>query len=378
MEIWLALIIPFIFAIGTFILYRRQVLWWEFFVPFIFSFMLIGLAKLITDSCQTRDTEWWGSIIDVAWHYEAWDEYIHATCSRQVPSGTDANGNTTYTIEYYDCSYVDYHPEYFEAITTSGEVIGISGSYYTYLTGLFNNRSFKDMHRDYHSRDGDAYYTNWDNQKETAQPIVTQHSYENKVAVSSDVFNFPEVDTSDVKLYGLFDYPKLKKDYSIQTILGVKDLKAEKEVAYWNGILGPKKQARLWFLIFKDKPKSAGQKQEMYWKGGNKNELIVCIGVDKDNNIQWNYPFSWTEVVRLKHNVRDYFYEQEGKKLDLIKSIQFVAQEVNTHFIRKQFADFDYLTVDPPLWATILVFILTAALNLIIALWVVNNEYEED
>jgi hypothetical protein len=44
---------------------------------------------------------------------------------------------------------------------------------------------------------------------------------------------------------------------------------------YINGYLGTKKHLSTYTMIFKNKPLSIALKQEIYWQGGNDNELNV-------------------------------------------------------------------------------------------------------
>ena len=57
------------------------------------------------------DTEYLSYYITKIRHTDEWDEWIHRTCTREVPDGTDSKGNTKYRTETYDCSYREYHPE---------------------------------------------------------------------------------------------------------------------------------------------------------------------------------------------------------------------------------------------------------------------------
>jgi len=376
MIIWLAMLIPFLTAIFLFFVFRHKTVWWEFLIPFVISVIAIGISKIIIDTVGTRDIEYWGSIVTEARYYEAWDEYIHQMCSREVPCGTDANGNTTYCTEWYDCSYVDDHPEYWAIHTTIDEEFHVSKSTYDYLVRKFGMKPrFQDMNRDYHSYDGDMYWVKWDRSRERAEPIVTEHTYENKVQVSDDVFNFPEVDTMEVNLYGLYDYPEHESIFDYTGLLGSDNDSAHVALEYWNGVLGPEKQCRVWILLYDYATRQAGLSQQAYWKGGNKNELVVTIGVDDSLNVRWCYPFSWSESEIVKVDIRTFVEGQ--KRLDLMKTIDYIASEVKKSFVRKPFAEFDYLTVEPSTTAVIIVFLVVLLINVGVSFFVVKNEWEE-
>lgn len=372
MIIYLALFVPLLTAVVLLLFFKHRMAWFEYSIPFVVSVILIVASKAITESVQTRDKEFWGSNVRYAEYYEDWNEYIRKTCTESYSCGTDSKGNTKYCTRTYDCSYVDYHPAYWKIKTTSNEEISISSAEYAHLTRQFGNEEFVELSRNYHSDDGDKYVTAWRGERETARPVVTEHLYENRVQASDDVFNFAEVGKEDVAFYGLHNYPEVR-NYQCRTILGFEDALAEKELRFINGDLGPIKQVRIWVIVFNGKSRDTGLLQESYWKGGNKNEFVVTIGIDSlSRKVQWCYPFSWTEEQRLKIDVRN-FVESQGE-LNLLALAKFLETNIEQSFERKQFADFDYLTVEPPLLSVFITFLLTVALNLGLSWWAIKNE----
>jgi hypothetical protein len=126
-------------------------------------------------------------------------------------------------------------------------------------------------------------------------------------------------------------------------------------------------------LVFKDQPLEAGFFQEAYWKGGNKNEFIVCIGT-KGDDITWTKVISWTNEEELK--IRTAREIKEMKKLDLMKIVEYIGFNVPERFIRKEFKDFNYLAVRPTNRATMITFFITLLVTVIISVVVVKNELE--
>ena len=86
--------------------------------------------------------------------------------------------------------------------------------------------------------------------------------------------------------------------------------------------------------------------QQDYFENGNKNDFIITFGTDDKNNITWCYPFSWSEVERLKIDVRDYFLDLGKLDNNFYKKIPDIAKMIEDQYVRKQFADFSYLTVE--------------------------------
>ena len=267
MIIYGAFIIPILCSIFLLYFYKKRVVWWEFVIIFTVCIPVIFTAKYLSEKAQVTDVEYWGSLAKIAIHDEPWNEYIHQTCTRPVSCGKDCT-----TIQTYDCSYVQYHPRYCRFNTSINETVNLSYDEYKKVVKKWGGKEiFTDMHRNYHTIDGNRFHVSWDNNYDTAIPIVVEHSWENRVQAASDVFNFPEVSEEDKTKYALYDYPK-EIGYSLPTIMGIKDPEAQKRFMYLNALYGPMKRIRLWVLIYYDKTLDAGEYQEMLWKKGNKNE----------------------------------------------------------------------------------------------------------
>ena len=379
MIIWFAAVIPVLVAVFLLVFFKRKMLWWEFFIPLGVSLVLIALFKLTIGTVQTTDTEYWGGYVTKVQYFEDWDEYIHMTCTRLVSCGTDEDGNTIWCTETYDCSYVDYHPEEWHAIESNGFDIDISKAEYERLVRQFNARpTFVDLHRDYDSNDGDLYQAEWDGNVATFEPVTTMKLYENRVQAARSVFNFPEVDDSLKARYGLFEYPEVVNPFKFPGILG-SDMpgkkEAERKLDYLNATLGAPKKVRVWILLFRNQPLDAGQYQEWYWKGGNKNEFILAIGLNNENAVQWAHPISWTPVEQLKVEAR--FFVDTMKALNLPAVVDWLGANIQASWVKKDFREFNYLTISPPDWAVAMTFIVTLLVNVALSFWLVRNEFRE-
>lgn len=376
MIIYGALLIPLIVAMALYFFFRRSVVWWEFFVPLAVSLLLTFIMKLTIEHVQVSSTEYWGSMVSRAVYYEPWNEWITQTCYSTCCC--DDKGNNCQQVPY-DCSYELNHAAEWKVETTTGEGIGVSEARYKELKERFGNDKFINMHRHYYTLNGDGHVSEWQADSVTAEPVTTVHTYENRVkAADQSVFHFEKVDTADIRKYSLKGYPAIGSWYRMAAVIGDTGRDAgiaDKKLQYANGILGPKKQARIFVLVFKGQPIEAGLYQEWLWSGGNKNEFIVCIGIDAQRNVKWCKPISWTYNERLKVDVRD-FVQAQGK-LDLIAVAAYVQQQVDKGFQRKHFREFSYLTVEPPTWAVILTYLLTLAINIGLSYWIVKNEFDD-
>lgn len=333
--------------------------------------VIVLICKYTCESVQTRDIEFWGGWTKTVEYNEDWDEYIHRTCTRSYPCGSDSKGNTRYCSETYDCSYVDYHPQYWQLNGSNGEGISVSQGKFEELAKRWNSRQFVDMHHHYYTKNGNRYVATWNNDRATIETITTQHTWTNRVKASKSVFNFEKVDPTKL---GLFAVPDLN-GYQQRVILGdssTTTVKADADLAYYDATLGAKKRLRCYILLFQDKPIQAGVDQQAYWKGGKKNEFVVTIGIDKAWNVQWCYVFSWSDVEQLKVDTK--VEVMSMTKLNLNHLVEFLGVQLGKRFIKKNFHDFDYLSVDPPGWVIGLTFALTTIASVVTAICSVVNE----
>jgi len=342
--IWLALIIPIILLIAALLLFREKITWWEPFLPFTATIILILIFKFAGQSSLTHDVEYLQYYVVQINYYEDWDEWITQTCSRECCC--DSKGENCST-EYYDCSYRSYHSEYWTLVLNNGNEVNISQSYYNYLYQKFGSkRTIVNMHRDYYTIDGDKYESYYPNTYEAFEDYVIDHWYKNKIQASTSIFNFPKVDTTDIRIYGLYNYPELNEN-KLTPILARYNISAadQKQFEYLNGMLGLSKQVRVWICLFeKGQSRTAALMQKSYWKGGNKNEFVICIGLEPDGNVKWTEVFTWGENKILDVEVRDYLQNLNGT-LNFTNLAKFLYPEVVQHWKRKSFKDFDYLNI---------------------------------
>jgi hypothetical protein len=372
--VWLAVFIPVLTALVLYVWFKHQSLWWEFAIPFAASICLIAGGKSCAVRSQTADTEYWGSYLTQARYYEDWNKYIHQTCTRRYACGSDSQGHTRYCTQTYDCSYVAYYPEYWEGTDSIGQTLGLGQAKFEELAVRWGNRTFQDMNRPYHTNDGDMYFTNWNSLDTTLEPIVTEHAYENRPQAAKTVFSFPEVkNTCD--LYG---YPTVSSLYT-PSVLGDPGPDGKSGVValdHLNAILGPSKEVRVWVLTYKNLGQQTSFDQENYWRGGNKNELVITVGVDDNYAVQWARAFSWSDHKDIEVEAKSLVLSQ--KTLSLTGLAASLAPIIEAKWHRKDFDDFAYLTIDPSPWATVLIFTLTALINIGLSTWIVMNEFSDE
>jgi hypothetical protein len=364
--------ITLISSIVLFLFFKHKVLWWEILILLGVSLLIGASFKWIATSSMTKDVEYWNTIFERVEYYEDWDEWIYETCES---CSTDSEGNETcYT---YDCSYRRYHREYYLKIDHLDRSYSISEQEYIRLKGKMGNSTFQDLDRNYYRDDGDMYYTSYNGLEKDFETIVTSHTYKNKPQVVPNVFKYIEVDSFDLATYKLFEYPEPSGSsrYYQKNILGYNDPVAEHKLQVLNGRLGHTKEVKVFVVVFRNQPMQAGNLQENYWKGGNKNEVVIVINIDDSGKPTWCMPFSWSEKEMFKLNIRNYVMDQE--KLNLTNIVNYSYGEIKSGYVRKKFSDFDYLEVKLSTGQLIGLIVTSIIINVLLSIFIVMNDWED-
>lgn len=383
MILWGAMLIPIVTVLILAIGYSKKLLWWEYLVILGTVPLLIWGAQATIEYNMTTATEMMGGYINHVEYHEYWKEWEHETCTQEYACGTDSEGNTEYCTEIYDCSHYEDHPEYWEAFDSNKASWSITKETFDSFVKLFGNKTFVNLDHSNHYDmtrsecvDGNEYDTNLpnpytDNQIEST---TVTHSYTNKVQASHSVFNFPTIDPKKTFVYNRPPIDGWHQDAIIGEA-GPTKKEGERQLGIVNGILGHPSKVHVYVLVFHDKPRQSFIDQQAYWKNGNKNELNACVGVDKDYNIQWCDVFGWSKLEGLKFTMRDHIIDQ--KVLNLEEFGKWLYPQIQGKQIRRDMKEFDYLQVDPPTWAVILVYFLVLALCGFIAWFEVNSDLAE-
>lgn len=371
------LIIPVITCIILFTKYYKETVWWEYAVVIVPSLILYFFLKYAMVSFSTMDTEYIGAYVTSTTYYEAWDEMVQVQKTRQVPCGTDSKGNVKYRTETYTVWERRYHPEHW---AYTDNLSRFEHSISKKMFNIINNRlqakpEFKDMHRHYHMIDGDAYVRKYKGDMETCYPLTYTHSYENRVKASDhSIFKFRDLSPEEIKRYSVYDYPGIK-EMDQNPIIGKKvPYEAEKLIRYINGHYGKESQIRVFILLFDSPDINIGDMQRSHWLGGNKNEFVVCLGVDS-TKVSWCFPFSWQDQPKLEVMTKQYFID--NPELDIEKYGEFLIKNIK-QWKRKEFKDFEYISVELSINQLLIIIIIIICYNIGISYWVITNDYKED
>lgn len=373
MIVWFALLIPILVTAALVWRFHHQVHAGEVALMLGVPTILVCAGKHLADTAATHDVEYLGDFVVTAEYLEDWNETVPCRHPKYRTVGTGKNRHTVFA-GYHHLYDVDYHPAQWWLRTATGRGLRAEPAQFDALCLQWKRKTFVELRRRYHTNDGDKWETAWDQAADTLVPVVVPHAYENRVQAAGTVFAFPAIDPAKSPV---FAYPPIDGWHRQPAILGGEELPRRGEAALAleraNGTLGPEKQVKVFLCVFKDRPLQAGLDQEAYWKGGNKNEFVVCVGVDGRGMPQWAYPFSWTKADDLKIAARNQLLGGDAP-LDLPAYVAWLAGEIRARWRRRDFAEFNYLTVDPPAWAVVLVYLLTMAACGGLGAWAVLND----
>jgi hypothetical protein len=341
--IFLNLLIPLIAILIMLAFFRKNVSPLEYGLIFGIPLAIIGICYAVANFAKTTDIEYLSSYGVTGVYEEAWDEEV--SCDHPIyRTDTDSDGNTSQVYVGDEHMYdVDDHYERWYIKDNTGQRWSSNRSHFEQLCTRWGSRKFKDMNRDYHSRDGDAYTTLFNGKFEDMEDYCKTKRYKNKVQASDSVFNEMEVDEDDIELYGLHEYRKTGNQ-TYNPIYGLSNAKASHKLQCYNSLNGFSKQLTMVLCVYRNQPFDAGELQESLWKGGNKNEFIVCVGLS-GADIDWVKVISWTEVDILKQTTCTDI--KAMGKFDADQVVTYMGTNIPKTFSRKEFADFEYITVQP-------------------------------
>jgi hypothetical protein len=237
---------------------------------------------------------------------------------------------------------------------------------------------FIDCHRKFHTKDGDAQEYRFSGDWRRSWPLTWSHEYQNPILGSRSLFGFTEIPEDSVESWGLYQYPKVLTDQN--PVLG-KNLphRDNLRLRWLNGSLGKKYQFRLYTLFWNARKygPEVADLQKSLWQGGNKNELVVCIG-ENSGKISWVRCFSWEDSPVM--SVRTRMYLESKKTFNAQEYAGFITDLLKQgSWKRKKFSeDFDYLEIEISDTQAWIILIITLLYNIGISWWIIINEFKND
>lgn len=337
----------------------------------IYAAALEGLIYwMIKRSYQTKEyLSGYATNVD---HHNSWVERVVVTRTY-----TDSKGNTKTRTEVRHV----YHPDQWFVYYNTGRVHNISSSKFFAISSRWGTIPIPIFPRHINcvsGGGGESYL--WDRNNDTAFTTTYTGRYTNYILNSNSIFKSNQVTSLQVKQWGLIPYPTgcTGQDFSlgdeIDCILvsaALKDLQVPfswtRPINLFNATFGMSKQIHVFVLLY---PSENGLQtavhQREYWRGGNKNEFTICLGIepteDKQWKVSWCEAFSWCDIPQMESAMESWFLEH--KILDFEQLSQWLSENVSL-WKRKEFKDFEYLKSRIPAGRSALIGFITVALCLV-------------
>ncbi len=316
---------------------------------YVYLLMLIVTEALI---CWVmyhtlRVAEYLSGYATAAYHYEAWTERV-----AHYRTYTDSRGNpkTEPVVRYV------YHPdEWFVTLNTGGHVDIAEHSYRSIVEMWNSPEEWIDVvHRNCVSGGGGQEIL-FDGVYNHLVTTTFKGRYVNYVRGSNSIFRFDPLSRLDASRLGLISYPSIDSDdLDIDAILvspkldGVQiDGCDQEHMRRINAYYGAESQIHIFVLLFRASDGiSIAHSQRRFWHGGNKNELVICLGIEPSedattpHHVAWCKAFSWCDAPRLDNATESYFIEHRA--LDFGDFASWLRVNMSL-WSRKEFSDFKYI-----------------------------------
>ena len=342
----------------------KEVVWWEWIMGSLIAFLLSALFHWAVFKGLTDDTETFSGLVTGAVHQPEWVEKYTATESYTDSKGHSHSRKVTRYITHHerfdaDCDFI-----------TKKKTIPMSKMEFHELASLFGRTEKKEGHRPgFHS--GDRYDYTLVNINHYTAPCTTLEHFENRIKASDTIFSFIKVP----KEIQVFEYPENTLLHS-KRLLGDAALQIDaREFDLMNSRLGPFKKVNMILIGFNSKALPIlGQYQESKWIRGKKNDLVLCYGSGENGKPSWAYCFGWTEKELVKRNLETILLDHSmGNDL-----LPLIEKEIIANYELKDWSQFDYITIYPPLWTYFLfLFILALIEGAYYFFYAMDNEYEK-
>jgi hypothetical protein len=343
------LLLPLLISLAGLILDKGKVTWKEFLIQEGVLVLVVGVGYWFALKNKSDDVEHWNGVIAKKWQEtgsccHSYSCNCHESCSGSGNSrscsthcetcyehirdkewyATTSNGEMAYEKKCGRPLWGD--PERWEAIVV-GEPTSIPHSFTNYVKGNPDSVLRRQ-----------GLTATWQSEL-PAYPEVFDHYRANKVLMS------PNISRSNMPL----------RSWNYQ-------------LAELNGSLGAAKQVNVIIVVTKAADRIFTQALQEHWLGGKKNDVVLVVGAPNYPDIAWTDVMSWSRSEEMKIEIRDRV--QALGQLDVEKIIPILREEVAGKFVRRKFADFDYLksTIEPSSFALWFLGILGVLLS--VGMWI--------
>ncbi|MFA7218917.1 MAG: hypothetical protein WC119_00130 [Synergistaceae bacterium] len=325
----------------------HTITWYEWLGVCLIGFAVTGVFHAIAVHGMTADNEIWSGQITRAVHYPRWiEEYQVAIYKTVTHTRSDGSTYTTSEFSHYETRHRT-HPEHWQAETSITRPKEIDKKFFNEIVQNFGDLTTEKPHKSgFDSGDPNIYVAY--NKTGYVYPITDIRSFKNKIKASPSVFSFSKVPEGTP----VYEYPYSHWLVSARLIGTASTVIDITEFDRLNSRLGPTKRVNVIIVGFNSLDSQLGQWQEAKWIGGKKNDLVICYG--GTTNANWAYCFGWTEQEIVKRNIETIFLKFPVNDDILLK----IENEIRKNYVIKDWSKFDYIRVEPPRWAFMILVII--------------------
>ncbi len=371
---WLCYILALVPFLAGAVLWMvsKRVVWFEWLIGSVIAFMVAGVFHYTAIKGMIADEEMRSGWITSVSHHPRWVEEYQQMHTRTVGSGKNQRTEIYFTTEHTTHSK-HWTTSAFYGSTTND--YGIGEAEYLELKAKFGGEVYTSGrqcssyggHRD--SGDNNIYTT--DNKTRYTCPANKFTSFENRVKAAPSVFSFAKPPAN----IPVFDYPQdVGWKQSDRLKGGAKNRISIYDWDCLNARLGPDKKVNVILVGFNSTDSELGHMQQAKWVGGKKNDLVLTYGVDGADKVVWTYVFGWTEQEIVKRNLETILLQNpiDSSILPLIE------KEIRASYTIKDWTKFDYITVEPPTWAYLVLVLVVVIVQSGYWFWAIINGADKE
>ena len=313
------LIIPLLIAVISFI-FLKGITWQEFLLLMGAVVMIAGISSALCYYNNLYYNEIWNGQVVSKDRERVHCRHSYSCNCRTVTSGSGKNQTTS---THCDTCYEHSHDYDYIVRDNTGYSYDIDT---VDRQGLITPPRFESV--------------------EVGEPTAHLSSYKNYLKASSDTLF--RKDFVNEKYKGkLPEYPNIIYDYYRLTRVVTANFALENKkqwdnaLSEINGKLGKKKQSNIILVLTKNQSQDYVQALDQYWRGGNKNDVIIIINIDATNKIEWVSTLVLAKDDMLKIQLRDNLMDIET--LSMEKIMPEIENCVSKYFVRKRMREFEYL-----------------------------------
>lgn len=329
-------------AIGTFIfVFSRRVNWLEWLLGTACCFVVAGIVHLASFHSQTSDTETWSGRLTSARKFSAWLEYYEEAIYK-TERYKDSNGKSqTRRVFSHWSPRRRHHSEYFECYSNIGTSHTISRYQFEQwvkewrnIETVPGNRTTSEHASRFLSGDRNDYVT--DCPPQITEPVHKTMPVTNRIIAAKSVFSFIELTPEEEKR--VFKYPISQDSFTSNRLQGTAmNTVSLREWDCMNARLGTISKVNVILVGFDSDDHYLAELQRSYWKGGKKNDLVLCYGKG------WSKVFGWSDSDVLKRTLEDILLKG-NVSTDTIKEIE---PAILSGYQKTNWHKFDHLSVEP-------------------------------